>query len=125
ATFIASGNVIFSTNTVDRSCLEEMISRHLEHALGYHVDVFVRSAAEVVAIGNGNIFSNEAGNDTIHVGLLHRELPAQVSRKLGSIKSDVDAFHVAGREYYWLCRVKITESRIWMDPEVKALRLPS
>ena len=47
-TFIASGNILFSSKVTDAGKLEAQIAKHLEAALGYDVDTFVRTAAEVV-----------------------------------------------------------------------------
>lgn len=43
ATFIASGNVLFSSRERDPSRLESRIAGHLETSLGYPVDTFVRT----------------------------------------------------------------------------------
>src|SRR5450755_4384366 len=63
-TFIASGNVLFSSKVTDTQALELKIARHLEAALGYAVDTFVRTAKEVAAIGGAKIFP-EDGNEGI------------------------------------------------------------
>ncbi len=47
ATFIASGNVIFSTRERNAQKLEVRIAEHLERSLGYGVDTFVRTLDEV------------------------------------------------------------------------------
>src|SRR3954466_1331358 len=39
-TFIASGNVVFSTPPKDGASLEKQIASHLEASLGYPVDTF-------------------------------------------------------------------------------------
>jgi len=65
-TFIASGNVLFSSKVTDTRALESQIAGHLETALGYDVDTFVRTAKEVAAIGGAKIFS-EDGNKGITI----------------------------------------------------------
>ena len=50
ATFIASGNVVFSSPSRDAAALETEIASHLEATLGYDVDTFVRTSAEVIKI---------------------------------------------------------------------------
>src|SRR3954464_11906486 len=50
ATFIASGNVLFESKAKDDLKLTKMIEAHLEKALGYDVDTFVRTRAEVAAV---------------------------------------------------------------------------
>ena len=34
-------------------------------------------------------------------------------------------FAIGGREFYWLCRIKINESTIWKHPAMKEISLPS
>jgi uncharacterized protein (DUF1697 family) len=125
-TFIASGNVFFTSRQAEVGWLESRIARHLETSLGYSVDTFVRTAQEVVAIGKAKVFpeEDEAGV-TIQVGFMHEPLAPAVARKLAAIRTPEDELRVRGREYYWLCRVRTSESKIWTLPEIKALRLPT
>ena len=82
-TFIASGNVLFSSKKRRRSELEARIAQQLEDSLGYAVDTFVRTAEEVVAIGKAKMFPEDGEPGvTIHVGFLHDELAPAVARKL-------------------------------------------
>jgi uncharacterized protein (DUF1697 family) len=124
-TFIASGNVIFDSNSKDQTKLESKIAKHLEEALGYEVDTFVRSAEQLIAISRSKVFEEEAAKShALHVCFLHETLNPSDARKLEKIQTKDDAFKAAGREYYWLCRVKIVDSDVWKSPEMKALRLP-
>ncbi len=126
ATFIASGNILFSGKVAKASQLESRIARHLEKALGYPVDTFVRTTAEVIAISQGRIFAeNGHPGVTIHVGFLHDKLAPAVARKLVAVRTTDDELRVRGREYYWLCQVRTSDSKLWTLPEIKALRLPS
>lgn len=125
-TFIASGNVLFSSPKKKTSQLEAQIAAHLEKSLGYRVDTFIRTTAEVAAIGKGKVFRDEGKPGvTVHVGFLHEKLPAEVARELAAVRTAEDSFRVADREYYWLCRVRTSESRVWASSEIKALRLPT
>ena len=49
-TVIASGNVLFDSSAKDGAGLERKIERHLEEELGYAVETFVRSPAEIAAM---------------------------------------------------------------------------
>src|SRR5450432_714890 len=125
-TFIASGNVLFSSKAKPVGQLEARIARHLEASLGYAVDTFVRTTGEVAAIGNAKVFPEEGqAGITIHVGFLHKELAPEVTRKFAAVRTDNDEFRVRGRQYYWLCRIRTPDSKVWTLPEVKALRLPT
>jgi uncharacterized protein (DUF1697 family) len=125
ATFIASGNVIFSSALQNSRQLEAQISRDLEMALGYEVKAFVRRGEEVVAIGNKQPFDAaiEPGV-TVHVCFLHEPLTKATARALEKLRTMHDEFRVIGREYYWLCRIKTNESAVWASPQMKALKLP-
>lgn len=125
ATFIASGNVIFSSAMRDTQKLETQISRHLEKALGYEVKAFVRRGEDVVSIGNTQPFDAaiESGA-TVHVCFLHGPLTRPTARALEELRTPHDEFRVIGREYYWLCRIKTNESGVWASPQMKALKLP-
>ncbi|MBI2929122.1 MAG: DUF1697 domain-containing protein [Verrucomicrobia bacterium] len=125
-TFIASGNVVFSSHATDTRRLESRIAQHLEAALGYGVDTFVRTAEEVAGIARAEVFPEDGQQGiTIHVGFFHERLAPEVAQKFAAVRTDKDEFRVMGREYNWLRRGRISESRVWTLPEMKALRLPS
>lgn len=129
ATFIASGNVIFDDRARDARKLALKIEAHLATRLGYDVDTFVRTRAEVAALAALRPFSRadmDAPENTVHVGFLSAPLPAAQARGLAAIRTPVDEFHVTGREYFWLCRgIKSSESKAWASPAMRALKLPS
>ncbi|HEX3817171.1 MAG TPA: DUF1697 domain-containing protein [Chthoniobacterales bacterium] len=126
ATFIASGNVIFSSEMKDRRELEMLIARHLERSLGYRVDTFVRTTDEVAEIARMKTFPEEGQEQiTVHVGFLHEALTPEIARKLAAVRTPTDEFRVRGREFYWLTRVRVSDSKVWSSPAIKALRLPT
>jgi uncharacterized protein (DUF1697 family) len=125
-TFIASGNVLFSSPLRDARKMEAQIARQLEDSLGYRVDTFVRTRDEVVAIAKAQVFPGEDEEEvTVHVGFLHDKLAPEVARKLAAVRTGDDEFRVQGREYYWLCRIRTPDSWVWRSPEIKALQLPT
>lgn len=126
ATFIASGNVLFSSAAKDAGRLEARISKHLQSSLGYQVDTFVRTAEEVVKAAEAKAFKDQDREGvTIHIGFLQRPFSPDVAKKLESIRTGDDEFRVLGREFYWLCRIRTSDSIVWKLPEVKALKLPT
>ena len=126
--FIASGNLIFSSKAANSKQLETQIQSHLKESLGYEVETFVRTRAEVATIAKFRFHKAtnlERYSDTIHVGFLRDSLsPDQISKFLACQTAE-DELRVAGREYYWLCRVKSHESKVWSSPQMKAVKLPS
>ena len=127
-TFIASGNVIFTAKSPDPQKLEKQIEAHLEKSLGYSVHTFVRTRKEVAAMAAFRPFSAADLNHpdhTIHAGFLREPLSATQVKNLLASRTDVDEFCVEGRDYYWLCRIKSHESKVWASPQIKLVKLPS
>ena len=125
-TFIASGNVIFSSKAKNTSQLESGIGRHLEEALNYQVDTFVRTVEEVARIGSAKVFPEDGdAGIMIHVGLFQQKLAPDIARKFCAARTDENEFRVIGREYYWLCRGRTSDWKVWTRPEIRALRLPT
>jgi len=127
-TFIASGNVVFDAPTSAPHELEQKIERGLAKALGYTVDTFVRTRTEVAALTVATPFSKAdlvAPENTLLVGFFKSTLPAETEKKLIAIRTDVDEFTVQGREYFWLCRIKMNESNVWQLPAMRMLKLPT
>jgi uncharacterized protein (DUF1697 family) len=128
ATFIASGNVIFASKVANSGKLEKQIQARLEKSLGYSVDTFVRTRAEVAAVAAFRPFAKtdfDNPANTIHVAFLPVPLSPDQGRLLLACRTDVDEFCVQGREFYWLCRIKSNESKVWTSPPMKAVKLPS
>ena len=111
-TFIASGNVVFETTTKNVRALEKKIEQQLRAALGYEVATFIRTDAELVAIAQYQPFSPSLLQtaQALNVAFLADALAASSQKKLMALKTDIDDFHVHGREVYWLCRKKQSES---------------
>jgi uncharacterized protein (DUF1697 family) len=126
-TFIASGNVIFDTKSAPDQKLEQKIETHLEAALGYEVGTFVRSLEEIRAISVYEPFSSDAAKaaHVVSVGFLRDVLSANVVEQVMTFRTDVDDFHVHGREAYWLCRVRQTETKVSAKKFERALGGPT
>ncbi len=112
-TFIASGNVIFDSQTQDARMLEKRIEDHLRESLGYEVATFVRSASELADISRHRPFAPsdlDAEGTSLYIGFLSAPPSAEAQEKIMTFRSEVDDFIVHGREVYWLCRTKMSES---------------
>jgi len=112
-TFIASGNVIFTSPSKTVSALERRIERGLQASLGYEVKTFLRTAPELVAVSGHKPFPEarirSAG--AFCIGFLAQPLDAAAKKALMALKTDIDDFHVHGREVYWLCKQRQHESK--------------
>ena len=111
-TFIASGNVIFSSRSQQVPALEQKIEARLRKALGYEVRTFIRTEAEVAAIVRYRPFqeSQIRNAGALNVGFLAEPLGTARTRVLMKLKTAIDDFHVNGREMYWWCRKRQSES---------------
>jgi uncharacterized protein (DUF1697 family) len=126
ATFIASGNVVFTTKERDARKLETQIEKHLAARLGYGVDTFVRSDAEVVAVLQARPFKEMApAGGAVHVAFLKDALSPAQAKLLEACGTKVDAFAVEGREFYWQCLIRTSESEVWKSAAMKAIKLPT
>jgi uncharacterized protein (DUF1697 family) len=127
-TFIASGNVIFQSPIKKTQTLEAKIDEHLLKSLGYTVGTFIRSPAELAAIVNHQPFSTvdlETEGHSLYVGLLSAEPDSDAQKRLLALRTDTDEFHLNGREFYWLCRIRFSESKITGKMLEKALGMPT
>jgi uncharacterized protein (DUF1697 family) len=113
-TFIASGNVIFESKSTTVKSIEKKIESCLESKLGYAVSTFVRTDKEVCAISAYQAFSAETMEtaQALNIGFLADPLIADTIESLMTLKTDIDDLHVNGRELYWLCRKKQSESTL-------------
>jgi uncharacterized protein (DUF1697 family) len=102
--FIASGNVVFSSRGVKG--LDAKIAAGLEKALGYAVPTFIRSLEEVVALAAHRPFpeSAVAAFPTYLVGFLSKNLDAAGVERLSLLSTKEDRFHVKGRDFWWLSK---------------------
>jgi len=105
-TFIASGNVIFASNARDTASMSKRIQAHLHKALGYEVATFIRTDSELAAIARYRPFESALlpSAKALNVAFLDSPLPAATRKAVMQFASDIDEFHVHGREVYWLCR---------------------
>jgi uncharacterized protein (DUF1697 family) len=103
-TFIASGNVIFSSPSRDAAALEKKIERQLEKSFGYEVKAFVRTLAEVADVAARQPFDDSRVKTAgaYCVGFLAARLPPAAAKSVLALKNGEDDFHVAGREVYWI-----------------------
>jgi uncharacterized protein (DUF1697 family) len=125
-TFIASGNVIFTAPPQDAGALEKRVEAGLREALGYEVETFIRTPAELDAIAKYRPFGDEGDEHTVYVNFYYAPLGAEAKEKLEALRTEVDEFHVHGREMYWLARKKISESLVTGPMMLKAAgKLPS
>ncbi len=125
-TFINSGGVIFRSSSRP-VVLEKKIEDCLGKALGYEVATFLRTDAEVGEIAQQKPFLAAAmkAAGAYCVGFLAELLSASAQKTLLALRSDIDDLQARGREIYWLCRKKQSESDFSNAALEKALRVRS
>lgn len=111
-TFIASGNVIFTTPARSPATLESKIASGLQQALGYEVATFIRTDKELAQIAAYHAFPSSEldAAAAFNIAFLAGQLDHQAKQKLMELTTDIDRFATHGREIYWLCRKKQSES---------------
>jgi len=127
-TFIASGNVIFDSRSKNTRALEQKIEGVLAKTLGYAVATFIRTTSELANIAVYKPFSNtevDTDGNVIYIAFVPDNPNDQAITKLMSLRSEVDDFHVYGREVYWLCRTKFSESAFSGARLEKSLGMPA
>ena len=127
-TFIASGNVIFDSETEDTEMLERKIEDHLRGSLGYEVAPFVRTASELENISRYRPFDSsdlDEEGTSLYIAFLQALPNAEAQGKLMAFRNEVDDFSVHGREVYWLCHKKISESSFSGALLEKVLGMPA
>lgn len=111
--FIASGNLIFDAKAGNVKTLEKKIEIKLQEVLGYEVATFIRTDAELAAISKYKPFP-QSQLDTataLNVAFIANPLDGDSKQKLMALQNDIDAFHVHGREIYWMCQKKQSDSK--------------
>ena len=111
-TFIASGNVVFKAGSDNPLELERLIEARLREALGYEVATFIRTPQELASLAGCQPFPEPqfVAAVAFNVAFLKDPLDDLLVQKLMLRKTDIDDFRVRGREVYWLCRKKQSES---------------
>lgn len=113
ATFLASGNVVFTTDEEDEDELTERIATKLEERLGYPVQTFLRTGAELADIVSRTPFTADAyerSSGKLQVMLLPAEPEADAVDAALDLASDDDLVEVSGRELFWLPSGGISQS---------------
>jgi len=126
-TFIASGNVLFETNLKDGTALEKKIESKLRETLSYDVATFIRTDTELHAIANCKAFvqSQLDAATAFNVAFLKEPLDDKSKQKVMALRTTIDDFHVHGRELYWICKKKQSESTFSNAVLEKTLGKPS
>ena len=127
STILASGNVVFSSTARSGAKLAAAISSHLAAGLGYEVPTRIRSASElraaIAAAPCEELFSNQPDAST-QVTFFDQPLAAELATDLEGRSTKTDRLSVVGRELYWRCATKLSESPLWKNSRLNPHNLP-
>jgi uncharacterized protein (DUF1697 family) len=124
STHIASGNVIFEApGRADG--LETAIEAKLGEVLGFEVETFVRSRAQLAEVVAAEPFPQRRDGDTHLVAFIRKRPSAAVQRAVEALASDVDTLVVDGTEIHWLINGKTMDSKIKPTAWTKAVDGPT
>ena len=124
-TFIASGNVLFAAPSNDAAMLEQRIETRLDKALGYPVATFLRTPGELATLMRDEPFPRRDASTGLYVGFLKSALSPDMRDRLLAFRTDDDEFEVRGREAFWLCRTRFSDSKVSGAKIEKALAMPA
>jgi uncharacterized protein (DUF1697 family) len=127
STFIASGNVIFSTESGDPVGVAERIERHLAESLGYDVATFLRTPPQLGAITARHAPPVPAagGPASVYVTFLKTPVSDSLRATLSAMATDTESFEFSESEIYWLIEGKISESPLAKGVEKAFKGVPS
>ncbi len=113
--FLASGNVVFTTDTEDVGELATRIEGGLEDALEYPVPTFLRTAERVRSIARHEAFPSrevERSEGKLQVALLGEKPTAADRRAVLELATDEDRLALTERELYWLPSGPMSKSEL-------------
>jgi uncharacterized protein (DUF1697 family) len=120
-TFIASGNVVFSSTSMDARGMEARIADHLHEALGYEVPTFIRSQPELEAVAAFQPSEPVPADLSAYVIFLSEEADTECRQNLEALGTDADRFEFAGREVHRLIDGKLSDSPLFGVDLTKAV----
>ena len=122
STFIASGNVVFSSAARSTGALEKRIEAHLHRQLGYEAATFLRTASDLEAITRHASFEalDSAGKGSTLQVMFLREAPSkEVRQRVTALSTPTDELTVHERELYWLCHTRLSDSPLFKGSVVE------
>jgi uncharacterized protein (DUF1697 family) len=110
-TFIASGNVSFTTRARNPDSLERRLATHLHTALGFEVETFLRTPRDLARAMAATPFGDAevASAHALMVGFVATAPDHATRDRVSALSGASDALRVVDRELYWLRRTRESE----------------
>lgn len=129
-TYIQSGNVLFES-AEDADALRERIEHEIEKVFSISVTVIIRTSEELKQIIENCPFSEEmllevqasTQVETFYVSMLLDSPSQERIEQLKAFASEIDEYHVQGREIYLLLREGVRNSKL--ANQLSKLNVPS
>ena len=105
-TYIQSGNVLFNSNLINKTELQELIQQHLHQVFGYNIPVILRTIPELVAIIEQNPFGQNLSEGTgkLYVTFLATEPTPVVKQALLACNNESETYYFGKQEVYCFIR---------------------
>ena len=116
STYIASGNVLFTTSARSTAKVESAIEAALADALGFEVPTFVRTRADVESVLGLAPFGSVPDDET-HLVTFLRDAPSKAEADaVAALGTDYDTLLVDGRELHQHMKGRQSDSLV--DPKL-------
>jgi uncharacterized protein (DUF1697 family) len=111
-TFLASGNVAFETDSADTVKLEQLIERLVQKTFYFEAATFIRTGEDLVSVASYQpvLEAQFAEAVAYNVAFLKTIVDPEAELNLLKNKTEIDDFMVRGREVYWICKVRQSQS---------------
>jgi uncharacterized protein (DUF1697 family) len=124
ATYIQSGNVVFSSDRDDPAELEREIEQRILQETGLDVSVMVRSQADLAAVIEGNPFQEAAAKPTtLHVFFLSASPDEERLEQVDPRQFEPDEYRLGDRVMYLHCPNGLGRSKLAAYPWERRLGL--
>ena len=123
SSFLASGNIMFETETRDLVGLTELLESAFQNEFGFMSHMFIRSLEHLQSILNFEPFDANirAGSPTNCVGFARRKLPTNALELLKALGNDNDYFAVSSPEIYWASKSSQSEASFTLKQLEKSM----
>jgi uncharacterized protein (DUF1697 family) len=112
-TYLQSGNVLFRSEEAEEP-LRRRIEQEITSKFGVSPTVVLRTADELQRIIAACPYAPDSLTEgqSVQVSVLTDAPPQQTADILSNGKSDIDEFHIEGREIYFLFRQSVLDSKL-------------
>ncbi|HEV2579984.1 MAG TPA: DUF1697 domain-containing protein [Ktedonobacteraceae bacterium] len=122
--YIQSGNVVFTSDEADEAQIRRHIEESFEHKFGYHVEVLVRTSAEISEIIQKNPFQNQPDKESNWVVVLFLAArPGDTAwQDLVTTYTGPEELYITGKEVYIYYSGGIGRSKLTLNLMEKKLK---